>query len=326
AVGPRKSRDPYRTRELELLQAIADQTAVALANARLVTDLKLSNEEIRALNTTLEERNEQLREMDRVKTDFITIASHELRTPLTQVLGYADLLQMMSQAENVPGNDLAPITDSVLRASQRLNEVVTQMLDVSQLDVDALQLNLQDTSLESVLKTVVQSFSGALQERRLALSAKNITPLPRIQGDAERLNQAFRQIISNAIKFTPDGGSIQIVGQHYKDGHQPEAVEIVVIDSGVGIAPSYHELVFEKFFRVGSTALHSTGTTKFMGAGPGLGLPIAKGIVEAHGGRIWVESPGFDQERCPGAKLHVLLPVRAPAVSDKDLSASGVSR
>ena len=312
AVGPRKSRDPYRVRDLDLLQAIADQTAVALANARLVTDLKVSNEEVRALNETLAETNEQLKEMDRVKTDFITIASHELRTPLTQILGYADLLSMMSEAETISGPEISPITSSVLKASNRLNDIVSQMLEVSQLDVDAIELKLEDTSIEAAIQIAVEPFEDALRERRLILTANNIRALPGLQADKHRLGQALRQVIGNAIKFTPDGGHIEIRGQHIRERGQAEALEVCVADTGVGIEAKHLELIFEKFFRVGSTTTHSTGATKFMGAGPGLGLAITKGVIEAHGGRIWAASPGHDPERFPGAQIYIQLPLKPP--------------
>jgi signal transduction histidine kinase len=322
AVGPRKSRDPYRARELELLQAIADQTAIALANARLVTDLKLSNDEIRGLNKTLAETNDQLKEMDRVKTDFITIASHELRTPLTQVLGYADLLQMMSAADTVPGAEIIPITDHVLKAGKRLNDIVSQMLDVSQMDASSIQLTLQETSLASVLRTAVEPFEEAFVERRLYYRAPDIHLLPPIQADGERMIKAIRNVMSNAIKFTPDGGSIDIRGKLVKTPNKPDTVEIIVTDSGIGIDKKHIDLIFEKFFRVGSTALHSTSNTKFMGAGPGLGLSITKGIIEAHKGSIWAESKGNDTKKLPGTEIHIILPVDPAAVDTSTKQAS----
>jgi len=311
AIGPRKSRDPYRARDLELFQAIADQTAVALANARLVTDLKASNEEVLALNETLAETNVQLKEMDRVKTDFITIASHELRTPLTQILGYADLLSMMSEAESIPGPEISPITSSVLKAGNRLNEIVGQLLDVSQLDADVIVLNLEDTRVDEALQVATESFEGALRERRIVLTANGVRALPNLQADPRRLAQALKMIIGNAIKFTPDGGSIEVRGRHLKERNKPESIEICVADTGIGIDAKHLELIFEKFFRVGGTSTHSTGETKFMGAGPGLGLAIAKGIVTGHGGRIWARSPGNDPERFPGSEIYIELPIKA---------------
>jgi signal transduction histidine kinase len=130
--------------------------------------------------------------------------------------------------------------------------------------------------------------------------------LPHIMVDSTRLHQALRNILINAIKFTPDGGDIHVQTELLDGG---TAIQISVADSGIGIDPEHHELIFEKFYRASELNLHSTGQTKFKGAGPGLGLPISKGIVEAHGGRIWVESSGYDEERLPGSTFYIVLPV-----------------
>jgi signal transduction histidine kinase len=124
-------------------------------------------------------------------------------------------------------------------------------------------------------------------------------------GDSERLYQALRNIISNAVKFTPDGGRISVEGREL-----PGFLEVRVSDTGIGIAPENQSQIFEKFGRLGNPSLHSSGKTKFKGGGPGLGLPIARGIVEAHGGTIWVESAGYDEIQFPGATFHILLPLR----------------
>jgi signal transduction histidine kinase len=121
--------------------------------------------------------------------------------------------------------------------------------------------------------------------------------------DGERLYQAFTKIISNAIKYTPDGGRILITGRKLTD-----FIEVTLADSGIGIDPDDQSQIFKKFGRLGNAELHSSGKIKFKGGGPGLGLTIAKGIIEAHGGSIWVESAGYDEEQLPGTTFHVLLP------------------
>jgi signal transduction histidine kinase len=126
-----------------------------------------------------------------------------------------------------------------------------------------------------------------------------------IFGDEERLYQAFRNLISNAIKYTPDGGKVAVDGRKL-----PGFIEVTISDTGIGIDPEDHTLIFEKFGRLGNVSLHSSGKTKFKGGGPGLGLPITKGIVEAHGGSVWVESSGYNEVDCPGSVFHVLLPIR----------------
>jgi signal transduction histidine kinase len=147
---------------------------------------------------------------------------------------------------------------------------------------------------------------------------RGIRDLPAITGDFQRLVQVVSNLGYNALKYTPDGGRVTISAEVLKDDEgDASEIELVFADTGVGIDPRNHELVFEKFFRAYDPQLHSTGNTKFMGAGPGLGLSIVRGIVEAHGGRIWVESPGYDPDRCPGSEFHVVLPIKAslPEVS-----------
>ncbi|MBI3361344.1 MAG: GAF domain-containing sensor histidine kinase, partial [Chloroflexi bacterium] len=313
AVGPRASGDPYRQGELDVVTTLAEQTAVALQNARLFADLRTLNEQMFTLNESLQTSNDKLEAMDAAKTDFITIASHELRTPLTQLRGYADLLGTISKSGVVKAETAAQVTDNLLKACDRLDQVIGQMLDVSRIDVEAMQLRFVETTMDAILRQAVDPYAQAMRERRQTLTAQGIRTLPAILGDYQRLSQAFGCVIGNAIKFTPDGGRIEISGRYlFSSDESPDAIEIIVADTGVGIDPKYHELIFEKFFRVGSTALHSSGATKFMGAGPGLGLPLARGVFEGHGGRIWVESPGFSMEKLPGSQFHVLLPLRPP--------------
>jgi signal transduction histidine kinase len=146
-----------------------------------------------------------------------------------------------------------------------------------------------------------------------------------MQADEQRLVQAFGQLMSNAIKYTPDGGKIEISARPLppEDNLPTPQIEVVFADSGIGIDPQYHVLIFDKFYRIGSASQHSTSTTKFMGAGPGLGLPIAKGVVERHGGKIWVESAGCDMEKLPGSRFHVILPIKPPAFDPRALEIKG---
>jgi signal transduction histidine kinase len=316
ALGPKISGDRYFPEDLALLQTLADQTAVALENARLYEHLKQRNAENEQLNEELKTANIELARLDRAKSDFINIASHELRTPLTQVIGYNDILGEMIRA-----NDLHPATgvqmvDNVRKAARRLEEIVETMFDVSKLEARTLDLMHAPVSLTSVISVAIDTWTRGIEDRGQSISVRGIASLPAIVADGKRLTQVFSHLIQNAIKSTPDGGQIRINGrvmemENNGDGPADEKyVEIVVADTGIGIAQDDLERVFEKFYRVGNVLLHSSGDTKFKGAGPGLGLTIARGIVEAHGGRIWAESPGYDEDACPGAKFHVLLPIR----------------
>jgi signal transduction histidine kinase len=163
--------------------------------------------------------------------------------------------------------------------------------------------------IDQVLERVHETFEQALEQRRLTLTAEGLDSLPAIQGDRDLLYKLFYHVIMNAIKFTPDGGSIHVSGCISGETPGQPQVEIAVRDSGIGIDPHNQELVFEKFYQTGEIMLHSSGKTKFKGGGPGLGLAIARGIVNAHGGRIWIESPGYDEAANPGTTVFILLPV-----------------
>lgn len=310
ALGPKKSGMAYRPNELELIQVLAEQTVIALQNARLYSELNSQNERIRSLNTDLRQQNTRLEILDRIKSDFITIASHELRTPLTQVKGYADILTHLNESGPLDQQKTRQIMDVINRASLRLETLITAMLDASELEVSGIELMPMPARLDMIVQHAVEPLEGALRERKIHLQCEGLEDLPPLEVDFQRMVQAFGNILGNAVKYTPDHGVITVSaslapGVDDKQDH----LEIVMGDTGIGIDPQYHELIFEKFFRVGNPELHSTGATKFKGGGPGLGLHIAKGVIEAHGGHIWVESSGEDEEQMPGSRFYIVLPV-----------------
>ncbi|HSM54821.1 MAG TPA: HAMP domain-containing sensor histidine kinase [Candidatus Sulfomarinibacteraceae bacterium] len=317
ALGPKLSGLAYRPNELELVQVLAEQTVIALQNARLYSELNEQNDRIRFLNSDLRRQNERLEILDRIKSDFITIASHELRTPLTQVKGYADILTAMNEEATLSQKDTREIVSHITRASSRLEGLLTAMLDASQLEVSGMELTFMRTRLEVVIQLAIEPLSPAIRQRGLNLEMHGLGDLPPIQADFKRLVQAFHNLIGNAIKYTPDYGLVSIFANRAPSAEDEEDyIEVVIADTGIGIDPQYHELIFEKFFRIGNPELHSTGATKFKGAGPGLGLHIAKGVIEAHGGRIWVESEGEDEERLPGSRFHVIVPFTPPGYEE----------
>lgn len=323
ALGRKVSGDRYYDDDLNLLSTLADQTAVALENARLFDDLKMRNADNERLNQELTQANRELARLDQAKSDFIDIASHELRTPLTQVHGYNDILGEMLEDGSLTPEVGSQLTQVVRQGIQRLEEIVDVMFDVSQLDTETLILSASSTSVASIVRMAADMWAEALQERHQTLIIEGLEELPAIVADGKRLKQVFSHLIQNAIKFTPDGGQIRIAARPPDEGAPPheQTVEIIVGDTGIGIAPDDLERIFEKFYRVGDVMSHSTGKTKFKGAGPGLGLTIARGIVKAHGGRIWAESLGYDEQLCPGSQFHVLLPVRSRHLESTGLEA-----
>jgi len=190
--------------------------------------------------------------------------------------------------------------------TRRLREIVDDMIDVSMIDNNLLSLNFQPVWLHRLLAIIRTDLEETIHARKQTLEVVKFPGSDEmIYADPERLYQALRNVIINGVKYTPYGGKIRVDGRRL-----PGFVEILVMDNGIGIDPADHLRIFEKFSSLGNTALHSSGKTKFKGGGPGLGLPIAKGIIEAHGGNIWVESEGHDEVRCPGSTFHLLLPLR----------------
>ena len=309
ALGPKKSGASYYDDDLNLLATLANQTAVALENARLVGSLVRINKEFRRAYSSMEEAHSKLERIDRTKSDFISIASHELRTPLTVLSGYSQML--MDDPTFVDNAYYAKVISGIYDGTSRLHEIVDSMLDVAKIDTRALELQSEPVDLNILIDNVCQSFQKALQDRDLILDFDDLGDLSPVQGDPEAMNKVFYHLIMNAIKYTPDGGKVTISGYQVEKSDArfpPGGVEIVVSDTGIGIDPRFKDLIFTKFYQTGELALHSSGKTKFKGGGPGLGLAIVRGIVQAHGGRVWVDSPGYDEENNPGSHFHVILP------------------
>ena len=206
AMGPKKSGIPYQPDELDLVQTLADQAVIALQNARLYSELEGQNEKINQLNVDLINQNERLEIMDRVKSDFITIASHELRTPLTQVKGYADILSAMNDENGLSQDQTREIVGHINRASAQLEGLITAMLDASQLDVDGMQLTFMETSIETIMRLAVEPLRTAMIERRISFHTDGLPDIPPIHADFKRMVQSFTNILGNAIKYTPDHG------------------------------------------------------------------------------------------------------------------------
>jgi signal transduction histidine kinase len=174
---------------------------------------------------------------------------------------------------------------------------------------DGVEVSHSPVSFGVILRGVQTDFAQGLEERNLTLELEGLDDLSFYVGDAELLYKVFYHLVNNAIKYTPDGGRITVTGQVVEVPELGGCVEIAVEDTGIGIAPEDRDLIFEKFYRTGEVALHSSGTTSFKGGGPGLGLAIARGIVLAHQGHIWAESPGCNEETCPGSRFVVQLPL-----------------
>jgi signal transduction histidine kinase len=296
------------------LATIASQTGVALENARLVENLKRLNVQVREAYTYLDKANHDLAKLELTKSNFISIASHELRTPLTVARGYAE---MLLEEPTLP-EPVRELVKGIHKSTLRLHEIMDSMFDIAQMDARSVELQKQDVFITELIRSVAQELSKSASERNQEFTL-DLPPLSSIKADSNNLRKLFYHLMINAIKFTPNGGKVTITGRQLSPNNRdlPEGgVEVIVSDTGVGIAKDYQEVIFTKFYQPGELLnRHSTGKTKFKGSGVGLGLALSRGIVEAHGGRIWVESPGYDEEKFPGSDFHIILPSRSQGES-----------
>jgi signal transduction histidine kinase len=234
----------------------------------------------------LERQNHQLRQLDSLKDEFVALVSHELRTPLTSIRGY---LELISEDSNLTDEQLR-FLETIDRNAQRLQRVVGDLLFVAQVEAGKLSLEQGAVDMNAVVEEAVQAAEPSAAAKSIAFSFE-LGELPEIQGDRARLAQVVDNFISNAIKFTPTGGSVTVT-THARPGE----IEIVVADTGMGIPTDELPLLFQRFFR-------AERATSGAIPGTGLGLAIAKAIVAGHGGRIRVES-----EDGAGTTFRVILP------------------
>ena len=283
------------------------------ALTRLLTQVSIAflTEKEDALHEELEQTKWRLEKLDRTKSDFISIAAHELKTPLTLIQGYADILSLELARESNERRRSALI--GLASGIQRLGAIIQDMIAVSMIDNEVLTLHYQPMTLLHIARMAVSDLEMSISDRRLTLTIGEFpSELGTFYADPQRLYLALNHIVGNSIKYTPDGGAITINARVLKTSPEKgmDFVQVSIADTGIGIALEDQERIFDKFSGVTEPLRHSSGRTKFKGGGPGLGLAVAKGIIDAHGGKVWAESPGYDERQCPGSTFYFVLPVR----------------
>jgi len=244
--------------DMHTLSTLAAHAAIAIENARLVTEIQKAYEE--------------LSELDQLKSEFVAIASHELQTPLTVILGYASFLKA-----DVTGAASEQL-DAVLQSALRLRSLIDDMVNLRHIETGEAELELEQLSLNELVTAITAEFASLAEARKQSVNIKPASQPPMVEADRQKLRLALANLLSNAIKFTPEGGRIQVAVE--TKGNE---VWVSVRDTGIGIPPREQERIFDRFYQVEPSL-----TRRFEGMG--LGLSIAKGMVELHGGRIWVES------------------------------------
>ena len=273
--------------EIHRFEVLADRAAIAISHARA---LQASHE--RAVD--LEQVNAELREVDRLKTNFLSMVSHELRTPLTAIIGYTDLL--LRGTHGALSERQLRHQSAVKQAAQRLLALINDLLDVSRLQSDQVELELAPVSLAEVFDEALNGARELAANAQLSLRVELPTNLPLLRADRDRLVQVLNNLLSNAIKFTPAGGRVELRAEL---DEAAGLARISVIDTGAGIAAEHLDHIWDSFYQADSSVRRRFG-------GTGLGLAIVRMLVELHGGRVAAESGGPDQ----GARFSFQLPVQ----------------
>lgn len=255
---------------------------------RTIQALELANNRIERMNIELVEARNAAENADRIKSEFLAHMSHELRTPMNAILNFTAFVAdgLMGEVNEVQVDTLQKVMDS----GNHLLSLINDILDISKIEAGMMNLFVEEVDLNTTLRGTLSTAKGLVKDTPVELMADIDENLPLIMGDKRRIRQIFLNLVSNAIKFTPQGQiSIQA---HQKNGE----IHVAVKDSGIGIAPEDQPLVFQAFKQAQHDLRNITGT--------GLGLPICKHFVEAHGGKLWLES-----EIGVGSTFYVTLPI-----------------
>ena len=256
----------------------------------------------------LEEANSHMMELARLKSDFLHLASYEMYAPLQFTeKKLADLRTALDETQNPDDTQMIyNLLGRMDNGMARMGQVVEEMIHSSQVLNGLMNLKYLPISLHQLVQEVATTYQEACQARSLYFFVEDLSALPKINGDYEQLKAAVDNLISNAVKYTPDGGYIYVTGSE-----KEHEVCIQVRDTGLGVPEEQQESIFDIFLALGSVHHHSTSKSAFQGGGLGLGLPMVKGIVEAHGGHIWVESPAIENDIMPGSTFTITFPKAA---------------
>jgi two-component system, OmpR family, phosphate regulon sensor histidine kinase PhoR len=230
----------------------------------------------------------ELRRLERVRQDFVANVSHEFRTPLTAIQGFAETL--LGGALEDPANRQR-FVEIIRDHAARLARLTEDLLELSRIEAGELKLEFQPVSVQQLVESCVETASLKARSKQLGLNVTVPAGLPAVRGDANRLQEVLQNLLDNAVQYTPSGGSIEVIA-----ANPNSQIVITVVDTGIGIPQAEQSRIFERFYRVDAARSREAG-------GTGLGLSIARHIVEAHGGRIWVESTVSE-----GSRFHFSIP------------------
>src|SRR5262249_15288664 len=257
----RKTPGEFEPETVRLLSTFATQSALAIQNARLFLEI--------------EDKSRQLEAASQHKSEFLANMSHELRTPLNAIIGFSEVLSERMFGELNEKQD--EYLKDIYASGQHLLSLINDILDLSKIEAGRMELEVADFSLPAAIDNALILVRERASRREITLGRAIDDRVGLIRGDERKVKQVLLNLLSNALKFTPEGGRIDV-----RAAMTDSMAEISVADTGVGIAPEYQEAIFEEFRQVGTADKKVEGT--------GLGLALSRKFIELHGGRIWVKS------------------------------------
>ncbi|OGC11159.1 hypothetical protein A3K48_01350 [candidate division WOR-1 bacterium RIFOXYA12_FULL_52_29] len=258
----------------------------------ILEDMTQARDEAKRKSVELAKAVEDLKIVDRLKTQFMSVISHELRTPLTPIKGFSSML-LSGQLGQLTDQQVKTI-ESIKREGDHLEQLIDNILDVGWLERGhKMDLKAEPLALNVMIKELLANMSPQFSERDMVVESVIPDDLNTLVADRSKIYRVLSNIIGNAVKFSPSGGKIKVLASNSDNG-----VELRIIDTGIGVEKQYLEKIFERFFQIDNSYSRTAG-------GVGLGLAISKMIIESHGGRIWAESDGLGW----GTKIVIYLPV-----------------
>lgn len=278
---------------------ILDGIKRAMSARMHMATVEESNREQMEKNRRLAQAVARLEEADRVKSNFLATVSHELRTPLTSIIGYSEML-----IEGIAGElnqEQRDYVRTVMEKGDQLLQIINGILDISRMEAGEMKIDKAPFDIDEVVGIALQTVAPHARRKKLNMQCELADDLPQVFGDRDRVRQVLINLLGNAVKFTPDGGTVKVMAevgmlsQSAVDSQQ--GVVVSVKDSGIGVPPEAQKKIFDPFFQVDNSSTREYG-------GTGLGLSIVKRLVEAHSGSLWMESePG------KGATFFFTLPL-----------------
>ncbi|MFL7813185.1 MAG: ATP-binding protein [Anaerolineales bacterium] len=310
ALSQKDTGASFTDEELELLSTVADQTSVALQNARLVESLSKIDSQLRRAKASKDTALDKIEQIKKSATDIISIKAHELRSPLTVVSGYSQLLA--NDQALMKDDYYSELVKGIVSGSERLQTIIENMIDTANIQPKNLNIDTTPLSLYSLVDGVCQDLQGKVRARKITLSHDNLGDIPPVYGDSKALRKVFEILINYAMTHTPAGGKITITGRHIPPRSEVlkwEGAEVVVTDTGIGIDSDAKDRFFQEYMNPMMTDFSVLDELAAGEEKPGEELAIVRSIIEAHNGRIWVERSAKDAENLPGSEFHVVLPL-----------------